>query len=86
MSKRLVLTSAEKCPFCGCTKMFLKAYLQGVWSGKRMAASVQCSSCHVNGPEVHDEYEKDHPSFERMDEQKQQDLIRQALEKWNHRA
>ena len=86
MSKRIVLNGAEKCPFCGCTKIFLKAYLQGVWNGKRIAASGQCSSCHVNGPEVHDEYQDDHLSFDRMDDQARVNLIELALDKWNHRA
>ena len=83
---RIVISGAEKCPFCGCTKIFLKAYLQGVWNGKRMAASLQCSKCHVNGPEVHDEYDSDHPSFEKMGEREQKFLIERALERWNTRS
>jgi len=85
MSERIVVPGAEHCPFCGCLKMFLKAYTKGAYK-KRFAVSVQCSKCHVNGPEALGPYRYEQPYFHALDAKERDDLIRQAVEKWNHRA
>ena len=86
MSKRLVIPEAEHCPFCGADKIFLKAFTEGV-GHKRFAVSLQCSSCHVNGPQVFSEWIQDTPRgigcFEDFSDKGT--LIAKALEKWNTR-
>ena len=85
---RMILEGAEKCPFCGCKKIFLKACTEGVHE-KRFALSGQCSKCHVHGPQVFSEWKRDVGrgigSFEDIPEDIRNDLIRQAIEKWNER-
>lgn len=81
---RKVIENADPCPFCGCRKIFLKACLEGYYE-KRIAASLQCSSCHVNGPQVFSDYMRDHPSFPDTPKAIQDDLIARATEKWNTR-
>ena len=88
MSKRTILEGAEHCPFCGCEKIFLKACTEGVGE-KRFAISGQCSKCHVHGPQVFSNWKPDTGrgigSFEDIPEDIRNDLINQALEKWNTR-
>ena len=87
---RLILVDADHCPFCGCEKIFLKARTQG--SGeKRFAISGQCSRCHVHGPQVFSEWKQDGGGtlgigeFMDMPEDERNELIDQAVAKWNER-
>lgn len=84
MAKRIVIEGADRCPFCGCEKIFLKAFSQGVGS-KWYSVSMQCAKCHVNGPQVNSDAFRDLPSFDKLDEQIREDLIERALVKWNTR-
>jgi len=83
---RIIAQDADKCPFCGCTKMFVKAYAKGAWSEKRFAVSLQCSKCHVNGPEIFGKWKQDLCYFEDLPEAERLDLIAKATEKWNTRS
>ncbi len=88
MSKRTILEGAEHCPFCGCEKIFLKARTEGVGE-KRFAISGQCSKCHVHGPQVFSEWRRAGRGgigdFTDIPEDIRNDLINQALLKWNTR-
>lgn len=83
---RIVIENAEYCPFCGTTKIFLKACTEGVGE-KRFAVSLQCSKCHVHGPQVFSEWKpaglKGIGSFD--DLPNRDSLIAAAIEKWNTR-
>lgn len=88
--KRLVAEGAKPCPFCGCKKMFVKAFLSGCYSEKRCNVSIQCSKCHVNGPQVFSEWMRvgihdPSPSFDNLSPEEQRGLILQALLLWNNR-
>ena len=85
MAKRLVLDKADQCPFCGGYKVFLKAFTEGVGE-KRFAVSGQCAKCHVNGPQVFSEWQRNLPCFEDLPQNVRDDLIARALEKWNMRG
>ena len=89
MGKRLVVEEASLCPFCGTKKIFLKAYTEGGCGWKRFAVSLQCSKCHVNGPQVFSEWMQDGPRgigyFEDLGDDVRAALIANALEKWNTR-
>ena len=50
---RIVVNGAKQCPFCGCTKMYYKTFAVGQYRKTKYGASVQCSSCHVDGPKVY---------------------------------
>lgn len=84
MPKRIVIENADRCPFCGCEKIFLKACQTGAYT-KSFAVSLQCSRCHVNGPQVHGKESHNLPSFDKLSESVRNDLIEQALIKWNTR-
>lgn len=88
MSKRIILDTADHCPFCGTKKIFLKACTEGVGE-KRFAVSCQCSKCHVRGPQVFSEWKRDVGrgigSFEDIPDNIRNDLINQAIAKWNER-
>lgn len=86
MAHRIVAQNADKCPFCGCKKMFVKAHAGGTWREKRFSVSLQCSKCHVNGPEIFGEWKKDLGYFEDLPEAERLDLIAKATEKWNTRS
>ena len=85
---RQILDEAERCPFCGCGKIFLKARTEGVGQ-KRFAVSCQCSKCHVHGPQVFSEWKQDTPrgigNFEDIPEDIRNSLVEQAIAKWNER-
>jgi len=81
---RLVIADADVCPFCGSNKMFLKACSEGVGE-KRFAVSIQCSKCHVNGPQVFGEWSRNLGYFNNLDDSVKDDLIKRALAKWNTR-
>lgn len=83
---RIVAQNAIKCPFCGCTKMFVKAYVGGRWSNKRFHVSLQCSKCHVNGPEIFGAWKTNLGYFEDLPESERLELIAKATEKWNTRS
>ena len=83
---RIVAQNADKCPFCGCTKMFVKAYVGGRWSNKRFHVSLQCSKCHVNGPEIFGAWKTNLGYFDDLPESERLELIAKATEKWNTRS
>lgn len=89
MGKRLIVEEASPCPFCGAKKIFLKAYTEGGCGEKRFAVSLQCSKCHVNGPQVFSEWKyvgtKGIGYFEDLIDDVKAALIASALEKWNTR-
>ena len=86
--KRTVIEKAEHCPFCNATKIFLKAKTEGI-SEKRFAVSLQCSKCHVHGPQVFSEWKyaglRGIGNFEDLPDEIQNRLIEEATEKWNTR-
>lgn len=86
MGKRIIIEDAEHCPFCGTKKIFLKACTEGVGE-KRFAVSLQCSKCHVNGPQVFSDWRpaglRGIGSFD--DLPNRDALIAAATEKWNTR-
>lgn len=86
---RMILEGASHCPFCGTTKIFLKACTEGVHQ-KRFALSGQCSKCHVHGPKVFSEWKRDAGrgigSFTDIPEDIRNELIEQAVAKWNERC
>ena len=85
---RQILKDAIHCPFCGCTKIFLKAERVGDASCKRIRAAGQCSRCNIRGPFVYTAGEvnelKNPPSV--LDGMVDDEFIQLVLTKWNTRC
>ena len=84
--KRTIIKEANPCKFCGAEKIFLKACTEGVGE-KRFAVSLQCSKCHVHGPQVFSEWvqcgTRGIGDFTDIQEDIRNNLIAQATAKWN---
>ena len=85
MAKCIIIKEADRCPFCGTEKIFLKKVRQGVYR-KRIAVSLRCSSskCGINGPQVFTDWAERGRGRE-LDAMVTPELISKAVERWNTR-
>lgn len=74
------------CPFCGNTKLSVNCKSAICNEGYYQTYSVRCNSCHARGGVVSGYIKKYRDGFESIAVISKDDLIQQAIDKWNGRV